>query len=1491
MVTGSFYGEYSGPLSFGWGTTLSGSGIYLAGGLVEFGSNSTIMADSELVVTGQGLALDNQSLVEADRIYLGPSAAIEAESQFELDANEILTNGPDAEISAGKEAWIEADQIFLSGALAVVGPNSNEIFRETYVSDAAHVGIATESSLETNKIYLNEASIGGAGVLITDYLGWGSGTMGGSGTTLVEGDGNIGLNGTKVEGEVEVPIPGLGRLVERTLINEGTVRQNVGALTMIDGAELVNKGEYLANSETKAFGAQIKVGSPSTSEPRIVNAARAHFEKKSGSGNTTVTPRFVNQGVVHAKAGDLSIKTPVKAPPFELLWGVPDWVTKRKIPKRDECGDPVDCATGNFTEQQTDFMVPVRGIPLEVTRSYNAIGAADATEPGIFGYGWTGAFTDHLEVHAEAVELVSASGGRVVFDEVGGQYVAPPWVTAELSNVEGGGFELRGSDTRIGHFSATGLLTCVEDLYGNETIVTHNEAGQLTKITDPAGRSITLSYNEAGLVETAEDPVGHLVTYGYEGHELVSVSMLDSVEPRWEYEYDGQHRIVKETNAEGGDTINEYDEENRVIRQTDPAGRELEFEYAGFHTRIQNVGTNATTDHWFTSSNLPAVVAYAYGQPEEITETLIYDDDDILAERRDGVGNTNKYAYDEDGHLVFEELPEGETATWSYGGDDFVDSSTDAAGKNATFVRNPAGQTTEVKIVGQGGTSETQSFSYDSAGNMTELTDPAGGTRTYDYDGAGNKIAEHTPMGETRTWQYNELSQLVGAVDPRGNLEGAEPDDFKTVLTLDVYGQTTAQADALGNTTDYTYDKLGRLVEEEKPGGAITSFEYDGDGDILLIDKPEGNSVERSYDEGGHLIEQTGGQEGTVSFEYNGAGERIAEVDGLGEKLASTYGPAGELVSKSDQLGRVTNYSYDGNQRLGEISYSDEATPDVTFEYDAYGDLARMTDGTGTTSYDYDGLSRVTKVTNGASSVVEYEYDAFGNITGLTYPNGEVVTQSYDANGRLASITDWLGHVISYDYTAAAQIEKVSFSGPGEQVDSFVYDRVGRVEGAEFTAGEALNGMIHYEWNIDSHLVEETTAGLAGAAHKKYGYDFMGRVVEDNAGSFEYDPDGNMVSTPLGGRALDAAGGVGEIGESMFEYNAVGERTKEEATGAPAIYYAYSQNGTLVSADQAPGGESLGFSESFVYDGTGLMASRTSSTGSHQLSWNVDAENPRLLADGERFYLYGPEGEPVAEIEGASARYLHTDNLGSVRLQTLSSGAVSGAASYGTFGELEASTGTGPSMVGYAGQYDLPDSGLRYSLARVYDPKTAQFLSRDREVETTAAPYSYANDSPSTFIDPSGFTCIAAHGLPSPASPFGFSLELGFGECPSEIAGAVTSRESLKIWSLVAGAVALGACSFGGIPACVGASVNSFIIDSAVLVGEATSNKCFDFVGAEVATAVLGLLVPLHGAAVEKILGKSALRSAPKPIRRIIKVFLNGPHEVPDLIYRLKHGR
>ena len=159
----------------------------------------------------------------------------------------------------------------------------------------------------------------------------------------------------------------------------------------------------------------------------------------------------------------------------------------------------------------------------------------------------------------------------------------------------------------------------------------------------------------------------------------------------------------------------------------------------------------------------------------------------------------------------------------------------------------------------------------------------------------------------------------------------------------------------------------------------------------------------------------------------------------------------------------------------------------------------------------------------------------------------------------------------------------------------------------------------------------------------------------------------------------------------------------------------------------------------YAYDGTGLLASRTTATGTQPFTWDEAQGTPLILSDGTNSYIYGPGEVPIEQISSSGqVDYLAQDALGSTRLLTDSSGSVVGTTSYSPYGQVTTQSGTVTTPLGYAGQYTDSATGLIYMRARWYDPGTGQFLTVDPLALVTQQPYAYVSDNPLNAVDPLG---------------------------------------------------------------------------------------------------------------------------------------------------------
>ena len=124
---------------------------------------------------------------------------------------------------------------------------------------------------------------------------------------------------------------------------------------------MVNSGTLVLNTE----GYSLR-GNAGT---KFVN--KGTFKKTEGSWTTTVEMPLENLGAIHAEVGKFEILHPVASRAQETLYGEGEGASTPNQP-HPKCGEPVSCATGNFSETQTDFAIGGRGVGLDLTRTYNS---------------------------------------------------------------------------------------------------------------------------------------------------------------------------------------------------------------------------------------------------------------------------------------------------------------------------------------------------------------------------------------------------------------------------------------------------------------------------------------------------------------------------------------------------------------------------------------------------------------------------------------------------------------------------------------------------------------------------------------------------------------------------------------------------------------------------------------------------------------------------------------------------------------------------------------------------------------------------------------------------------------------------------------------------------------------------------------------------------------------------------------------------------------
>ncbi len=789
---------------------------------------------------------------------------------------------------------------------------------------------------------------------------------------------------------------------------------------------------------------------------------------------------------------------------------------------------------GDFMLSFTDLSVPVAGLPITITRTYDSrdhgfhdfgaawsLGVANVRveKNRVLGKNWTeystgGGFSNYC------LQSISNSTVTITFPD-GTQYLFQTVATPQCQQIVPmtaatiGFTELPGSPGTVGATLVPadgGQVLFDGSVPGNVNLVDYN-----AQLYDP---TVFILTTRDGHTYTIDQTLGVTSMADANGNSL-------TISPSG---------IVSSTGKSISFT---RDAQNRITQIADPDGNTLKYAYnapAPYGNGLLNTftdGAGNTTSFYYTSGSAGALLST------------------IVDPRGVQVAASQ---YDATGHLT---------------------QLTDANGKPTAFAINETGQTETV--TDRLGNPTT--YSYDADGNILSMADPLGNVTTYTYDANDDKLTETNPLGKTTTYTYDASSNRLSQTDPLGNKTGYTYNAAGQVLTVtDPLGRTTTNVydsnnnltsttDANGKTTSSVYNSNGLPSSVTDAAGNITQFQYDGSGNLTQQTDALGNVSTYTYDANNNKLSQTvtrtvNGQlqSLTTSYAYDGNNRVTKTTYPDGSTTQTQYNSIGKQSVTIDQLNRQTSYAYDTLGRLTTTTYPDNTTESTT--YDANNNRLTSTDRAGnTTTYTYDADNRLTKTTYSDNSFTQTKYDAAGRVSSTVDANGNSTSYGYDDAGRRITLTDSLNHVTTFAYDNSGN--QVSVKDARQNTTQYQYD--------------ALNRQIAVVYP------DQTTSGTA--------YDNLGRVISktDQAGKvtgYGYDGLGRLTSV-----TQDAAtGGLNLV--TTYGYDQVGNRISQTDANLHTTTYQYDQLGRRI-ARTLPAGQS----ESYVYDAAGNLKSKTDFNG------------------------------------------------------------------------------------------------------------------------------------------------------------------------------------------------------------------------------------------------------------------------------------------------------
>ena len=621
------------------------------------------------------------------------------------------------------------------------------------------------------------------------------------------------------------------------------------------------------------------------------------------------------------------------------------------------------------------------------------------------------------------------------------------------------------------------------------------------------------------------------------------------------------------------------------------------------------------------------------------------------------------------------------------------------------------------------------SFTYDTAGRLTAITDRSGNTTRIERNADGSPAAIVAPFGQRTTLTTDANGYLSSIADPAGDM---------TILSTAADGLLASYTDARGKTSQYNYDNLGRLTRDAGPDGytktlartdtadgwtvtittgmgRTTSYQVqelpnqtlrrtvtEPDGTRTVFDQANDGTATLTEPDG-TIIKTTAGPDprfgmrspNTTNYTlttpkgltYTATGSRQATLadplDPLslssltdtqttnGNTTTTAYDGASRTLTTATPAGRSYSATFDSEGKV--VAEHPAGLAPTSYGYDSHGNLTTITEGsdagTRTTTFAYDPLGRLSSATDPLNRTTVLTYDSADRVSAATLPGGRTVQYAYDLSGNLASLTTPNNTTYTFAYTGRNLLS--SFAAP-------------TVAGQPNTTT--------YAYNSDDQLSAETSPGQAPTS---VGYDTAGRPTDV---------------------------------------------TFDRGT----IHASYNPNTGALSSVSAPGGLTLTFTNDGPLPVTDVAAGPVAGTVTR--TFNNDLRTSGIAVNGSNSALsYDPDGLLTA----TGAMTVSRDPQTGLPTRAIL-GTVTDAWTYNQFADLATATTTAAGASLYSASYQRDAlgritsktetlGGQTHTTSYAYD--AAARLSQVQTDGTTTATYTFdANGNRLTTTTPTGTT-------------------------------------------------------------------------------------------------------------------------------------------------------
>ncbi len=949
----------------------------------------------------------------------------------------------------------------------------------------------------------------------------------------------------------------------------------------------------------------------------------------------------------------------------------------------DRGGDPVDVATGLYTMEKTDLVLP-DVIPAVLQRLHRP----GDPNLGNFGRGQSDLYSWMLTANQAdyaTLELILGDGARVRFQVTAnpsGSLDTRVWTQLDSPTIWQGA-TVRYAGTAVDHWTITrrdgmqyefsghggSYLLAIRDPRGNQLTIER-------QVTPPApGDWVHYSRWPLRLISPNGRVIEFTVDTSVPGQERITQARDRGTGRTVSYGYDGSLRLTSVTDANGGVTSYTYDgTSQRLATITDPR-------MLTWLTNTYDANGRVTLQTFVDGTTWQ--YAYTLDANGQVTQT------DVTNPR----GFVERLTFDTAGYPLSSTPAFGTSLaqTTSYSRDTTTHRPTritDALARHTDFTYDTAGNVLGITRLAGTANAVATTYTYTPTFNqLATMTDPLNHTTTFGYDGVANLTSIKNPLNETTTFTHDPQGNVLSVTDPLNQTTRF------TYLQGLLYTITTP----LGHTTTRFPDAGGRVVALTNPLGQRTRYAWDNLNQLKKITDPLGGETHFTYDGNGNLLTLTDARNNTTTYSHSSMDRVATRTDPLMHGESFDYDNTGNPTSHTDRKSQATSRTYDALDRLTRVTFHDGSTIDYT----------------------WDAGNRVTQLVDSLNGTITRAWDDLDRLTQESTPNG-TISYTYDAADRRASMTVLGQPVLTYTFDDADRLTQIAQGG---LTVGFAYDAAGRR-----TSLTSPNGVVtEYSYDAASRLIAQTFKhGVATLGTLTYGYDPSGRRTSTG---------GTWARTGLPSAVTSATYNTANqqtvFGGTAQTFDLNGNLTNDGATT-----YTWDARNQLAAL-------SGGVSASFAYDG--LARRRSQTIGVTQTRFHYDGLTPVQELDsagGVVANLLTGRGidDIFARTAGGVTRSHLTDILGSTVAELDSTGTTQAEYSYEPFGKTTLSGSSGNAFR-YTGRED-DGTGLYYYRARYYHTRGQRFISEDPIGfgGGNSNLYEYARNAPTRYSDPLGLT-------------------------------------------------------------------------------------------------------------------------------------------------------